>query len=69
MNYCSYCGHPVQQQIPPGDNRLRHVCSQCHQVHYQNPRIVAGCLPVCDMNGDSRTDGMDIQAFVDLLVP
>ena len=46
MNYCSHCGHPVQQQIPPGDNRLRHVCSQCHQVHYQNPRIVAGCLPV-----------------------
>ncbi|GLQ32065.1 NUDIX hydrolase [Litoribrevibacter albus] len=27
------------------DNRLRHVCTQCKTIHYQNPRIVAGTLP------------------------
>lgn len=46
MKFCSHCGHPVSQRIPAGDNRLRYVCEHCHLVHYQNPRIVAGCLPV-----------------------
>jgi ADP-ribose pyrophosphatase YjhB (NUDIX family) len=46
MKYCSQCGHLLSQKIPQGDNRLRHVCDQCQAIHYQNPRIVAGCLPV-----------------------
>lgn len=46
MKFCNQCGQPLMQTIPAGDNRLRHVCSHCHTVHYQNPRIVAGCLPV-----------------------
>ncbi|BAN50372.1 NUDIX hydrolase [Metapseudomonas resinovorans] len=46
MKFCSQCGSPVVQRIPEGDNRLRHVCDSCHAIHYQNPRIVAGCLPV-----------------------
>ncbi|MGI9277644.1 MAG: NUDIX hydrolase [Endozoicomonas sp.] len=46
MNYCSHCGARVSQKIPAGDNRLRDVCEGCGQVHYQNPLIVAGCLPV-----------------------
>jgi ADP-ribose pyrophosphatase YjhB (NUDIX family) len=46
MKFCSLCSHALIEQIPPGDNRLRHVCSHCQTVHYQNPRIVAGCLPV-----------------------
>ncbi len=46
MKYCSHCGSQVSQKIPQGDNRLRHVCDQCQTIHYQNPRIVAGCLPV-----------------------
>lgn len=45
MNFCSHCGHSVSQHIPQGDSRLRYVCAQCHTVHYQNPNIVAGCLP------------------------
>lgn len=31
--------------IPPDDNRQRYVCISCQTVHYQNPRVVAGCLP------------------------
>jgi ADP-ribose pyrophosphatase YjhB (NUDIX family) len=32
--------------VPEGDNRPRHVCDDCDSVHYQNPRVVVGCLPV-----------------------
>ena len=46
IHYCSVCGTPVQQLIPTGDNALRHVCPNCHTVHYQNPRMVVGTLPV-----------------------
>ncbi|MDX1799811.1 MAG: NUDIX hydrolase [Marinobacter sp.] len=48
MNYCSTCGHPVEQRIPAGDNRHRYVCPSCETIHYQNPRIVAGTVPVWD---------------------
>ncbi|MBA1272111.1 NUDIX hydrolase [Stutzerimonas azotifigens] len=46
MKFCNQCGGPVAELIPDGDNRLRFVCSSCSAIHYQNPRIVAGCLPV-----------------------
>ena len=46
MNYCNDCGAPVVRKIPPDDNRLRYVCASCDMVHYQNPKIVAGCIPV-----------------------
>ncbi|MDP3366545.1 MAG: NUDIX hydrolase, partial [Pseudomonas sp.] len=46
MKFCSQCGNPVTRMIPAGDNRMRHVCAHCATVHYENPRIVAGCLPV-----------------------
>jgi ADP-ribose pyrophosphatase YjhB (NUDIX family) len=45
MKFCSACGAPVTLEIPDMDNRLRHVCTQCKTIHYQNPRIVAGTLP------------------------
>jgi ADP-ribose pyrophosphatase YjhB (NUDIX family) len=45
MNFCSHCGQPVSLRVPEGDHRPRHVCSACGTVHYQNPRIVAGCVP------------------------
>ncbi|HSJ47292.1 MAG TPA: NUDIX hydrolase [Gammaproteobacteria bacterium] len=44
MNYCSHCGQPVEQCIPEGDNLPRHVCTVCHAIHYENPKIVAGCI-------------------------
>lgn len=45
MNYCSQCGDSVAHTIPNGDNRHRFVCVSCETIHYQNPRIIAGCLP------------------------
>ncbi|MCC6529888.1 MAG: NUDIX hydrolase, partial [Pseudomonadales bacterium] len=46
MNYCSQCAAPLTRVIPDGDDRLRHVCTACRHVHYQNPRVVTGTLPV-----------------------
>ncbi|GMR06883.1 MAG: NUDIX hydrolase [Gammaproteobacteria bacterium] len=46
MNYCQNCGSAVNLSIPDGDNRVRYVCTHCGYIHYQNPKIVAGCLPV-----------------------
>ena len=45
MNYCSQCGKPISLKIPQGDNRERHVCDHCETIHYQNPRIITGCIP------------------------
>ena len=45
MNFCSHCGEKVTLTIPPDDNRPRYVCVSCNTVHYQNPRVVAGCIP------------------------
>lgn len=33
-------------RVPGGDNRPRHVCDSCGEIFYQNPNIVAGCVPV-----------------------
>ncbi len=45
MKYCSLCGAPVELRIPPDDNRTRHVCTGCGEVHYQNPKLIVGALP------------------------
>ena len=45
MKYCSDCASPVELRIPEGDNLPRFVCDQCNTIHYQNPNIVAGCIP------------------------
>lgn len=44
MNFCSNCGDEVSLIIPDGDNRHRHVCAGCQTIHYENPKIVTGCI-------------------------
>ena len=46
IKYCPECGATTSIKIPSGDNRERVVCSQCELIHYQNPKIVVGCVPV-----------------------
>lgn len=46
MNYCSQCGEKVVLTVPANDDRPRHVCPACGTVHYQNPKLVVGCIPV-----------------------
>ena|SRR5687767_6689299 len=45
MKFCNQCAAPVILRVPPGDNLPRHVCETCGVIHYQNPKIVAGCIP------------------------
>lgn len=46
MIFCSRCAAPTSQQVPPDDNRLRSVCISCGTVHYENPKMVLGTLPI-----------------------
>ena len=46
MNYCSHCGTKVILRVPAGDNRERHTCDQCDTIHYRNPCIITGTLPI-----------------------
>jgi ADP-ribose pyrophosphatase YjhB (NUDIX family) len=46
INFCSNCGARVALRIPDGDLLPRHVCDQCGTVHYQNPKVVVGSVPV-----------------------
>lgn len=46
MKYCTQCAALVEWRIPAGDNMPRHVCPDCGTVHYSNPRIIVGCIPV-----------------------
>ncbi len=45
MKFCSSCGKELATRIPPGDSLPRYVCDACDTVHYQNPRMIVGCLP------------------------
>ena len=31
--------------MPAGDVLPRHVCPACHTIHYQNPKMIVGCIP------------------------
>jgi len=44
IRFCQSCGHAVKQAIPEGDNRSRAVCESCGFIHYENPKIIVGCL-------------------------
>ena len=46
MKYCCFCSAELHYEIPVEDNRHRYICRSCDIVHYQNPKVVAGCLPI-----------------------
>ncbi|WP_286236719.1 NUDIX hydrolase [Neptuniibacter halophilus] len=46
MKYCSNCAGPLSVAVPDDDNLPRHICDGCGTIHYLNPKIVTGCLPV-----------------------
>ncbi|MDB5950342.1 MAG: hydrolase [Massilia sp.] len=54
MKFCSECAHPVALAIPEGDNRPRYVCAQCATIHYENPKLVVGSLPVWESDGELK---------------
>jgi ADP-ribose pyrophosphatase YjhB (NUDIX family) len=47
MKFCSHCGSSqLDFRVPEGDTLKRYVCAACATIHYQNPKVVVGCLPV-----------------------
>jgi ADP-ribose pyrophosphatase YjhB (NUDIX family) len=44
MKFCSNCGSAVALKIPAGDSLPRHVCDACGAIHYQNPKMIVGCI-------------------------
>ncbi len=48
MKYCSSCGEFVVRKTPEGDTHERWACEACETIHYQNPRVVVGCIPAKD---------------------
>jgi ADP-ribose/FAD diphosphatase len=44
MKFCNRCGAPVERRIPSGEDRERWVCPSCGAIHYENPRMVVGCI-------------------------
>lgn len=46
MKFCTSCGSTVALKIPQGDDRERFVCTGCESIHYINPRVIVGCVPV-----------------------
>jgi ADP-ribose pyrophosphatase YjhB (NUDIX family) len=49
VNFCSNCGsNKIEFTVPDGDNRQRYVCLNCEIIHYKNPNIVTGAIPVWD---------------------
>jgi len=46
LNFCSVCGAKVSSKVPPGDSLPRHVCENCQTIHYRNPKLVVGSMPI-----------------------
>ena len=46
MKFCSNCVSPVQHGDLPGEHIPRYHCPVCSTIHYQNPTIIVGCLPI-----------------------
>lgn len=44
IQFCTHCGSRVSYIVPPGDSLPRHVCPDCGHIHYENPRLVVGCV-------------------------
>jgi len=45
MKFCSACGASVDQRVPEGDTLPRYICDGCETIHYENPKLVVGCIP------------------------
>lgn len=46
--HCIHCGASLELRSVPHDERMRHVCTNCGQISYVNPKVVAAALPERD---------------------
>ena len=48
MNFCSDCGSKLEKRVPEGDNLERDCCTKCDLIHYSNPKVIVGTVPIKD---------------------
>ena len=46
--FCQVCGARLTERFVVEEDRDRLVCGVCGYIHYINPKIVAGTIPVAD---------------------
>jgi ADP-ribose pyrophosphatase YjhB (NUDIX family) len=46
LTHCNHCGSLLAARVPPGDSHERLVCPQCGTIHYENPKLIVGCIPL-----------------------
>lgn len=47
IKFCTQCGsEKIERCIPVDDDREREICAHCGHIHYVNPKIVVGSIPV-----------------------
>jgi ADP-ribose pyrophosphatase YjhB (NUDIX family) len=46
IHHCKTCGGPTRYQVPADDSIERAMCAACGAIHYENPLLVVGTLPV-----------------------
>lgn len=44
MNNGPISSYRFRGEIPDGDDRERHVCSDCGWIHYENPKLIVGAV-------------------------
>lgn len=46
VNYCSRCGAQLHRITALNETGQRSACRSCHFIHYENPKIIVGCLVI-----------------------
>jgi ADP-ribose pyrophosphatase YjhB (NUDIX family) len=46
MKFCSNCAHPISFSAIEGEHIPRFHCVSCGVIHYVNPKVIVGCLPI-----------------------
>jgi ADP-ribose pyrophosphatase YjhB (NUDIX family) len=46
MKFCSNCGTSIKFGVLPNEHLPRYYCDACGVIHYINPKIIVGCLPI-----------------------
>src|SRR5579872_1610300 len=44
--FCPACGSALEERLVEAEGRNRLVCNSCGHIHYLNPTVVAGTIPV-----------------------
>jgi ADP-ribose pyrophosphatase YjhB (NUDIX family) len=46
LEFCPACGGRLESRFVAEEERERPVCTSCGRIHYRNPVVVAGVIPV-----------------------